>query len=183
MTPSGAVLIGPHLLPKLEALLFTEQHGPRKHAEINRELIGKNADDILARIGMSVPPATRLGIVEVDVDHPLLWTEQMMPIMPICRVRSADAAIDLAVQIEGGNRHTAVMHSRNIDALSRMARRATARSSSRTAARRPGSASTARGTARSPSPRPTGEGLTGPRSFSRWRRCTHGRPLPDHVTR
>ena len=37
-------------------------------------------------------------------------------------VANVDEAIDLAVAAEGGRRHTATMHSRNIDKLSRMAR-------------------------------------------------------------
>ena len=176
MTAHGAVLVGPHLLPKLEALIFTEQHGPRQHAVINRELIGRNAADILARIGLSVPPATRLGIVEVDVNHPLLWTEQMMPIMPICRVRSADAAIDLAVEVEGGNRHTAVMHSRNIDALSRMAKACDCSIFVKNGRSQAGLGLDGEGFCSFTIASPTGEGMTGPRSFSRWRRCT----MVDH---
>ena len=38
---------------------------------------------ILGKIGMQVPAATRLAVVEVDEDHPLLWTEQMMPVLPV----------------------------------------------------------------------------------------------------
>jgi len=176
MTRHGAVLIGPHLLPRLEALLFTEQHGPRKHAVVNKELIGKNAADILARIGVSAPPATRLGIVEVDVNHPLLWTEQMMPIMPVCRVRSADAAIDLAVEVEGGHRHTAVMHSRNIDALSRMAKACDCSIFVKNGRSQAGLGLDGEGYCSFTIASPTGEGMTGPRSFSRWRRCT----MVDH---
>jgi acyl-CoA reductase-like NAD-dependent aldehyde dehydrogenase len=176
MTRQGAALIGPHLLPKLEALLFTEQHGPRRHAVVNRELIGKNAADILARIGLSVPPSTRLGIVEVDVNHPLLWTEQMMPIMPLCRVRSADAAIELAVEVEGGNRHTAVMHSRNIDALSRMAKACDCSIFVKNGRSQAGLGLDGEGYCSFTIASPTGEGMTGPRSFSRWRRCT----MVDH---
>jgi acyl-CoA reductase-like NAD-dependent aldehyde dehydrogenase len=176
MTKAGGVLVGPHLLPKLEALIFTEQHGPRKRAVINKDLIGKNAADILARIGVPAPPSTRLGIVEVDVDHPLLWTEQMMPIMPVCRVRSADQAIDLAVEVEGGNRHTAVMHSRNIDALSRMARACDCSIFVKNGRSQAGLGLDGEGYCSFTIASPTGEGMTGPRSFSRWRRCT----MVDH---
>jgi acyl-CoA reductase-like NAD-dependent aldehyde dehydrogenase len=176
MLSHGAALVGPHLLPRLEALLFTEQHGPRQHAAVNKDLIGKNAADILARIGLSVPPATRLGVVEVDVDHPLLWTEQMLPIMPVCRVRTVDAAIDLAVAVEGGNRHTAVMHSRNIDALSRMARRCDCSIFVKNGRSQAGLGLDGEGFCSFTIASPTGEGLTGPRSFSRWRRCT----MVDH---
>jgi len=176
MTANGAVVVGPHLLPKLEALIFTEQHGPRQHAVINKELIGKNAADILARIGLSVPASTRLGIVEVDVNHPLLWTEQMMPIMPICRVRSADTAIDLAVEVEGGNRHTAVMHSRNIDALSRMAKACDCSIFVKNGRSQAGLGLDGEGYCSFTIASPTGEGMTGPRSFSRLRRCT----MVDH---
>jgi acyl-CoA reductase-like NAD-dependent aldehyde dehydrogenase len=176
MTRNSAVLIGPHLLPRLESVVFAKQHGPRHEAEINRELIGKNADVILAKIGMTVPTSARLGIVEVDVDHPLLWTEQMMPILPICRVRTVDQAIDLAIEVEGGNRHTAVMHSRNLDALSRMAKECNCSIFVKNGRSQAGLGLDGEGTCSFTIASPTGEGLTGPPAFSRWRRCV----LVDH---
>ena len=68
--------------------------------------------------------ATRsLGLIEVDNRrHPLVWTEQLMPVLPLVRVRNADEAIDLAMEAEHGFRHTATMHSKHLDHLSRMAR-------------------------------------------------------------
>jgi acyl-CoA reductase-like NAD-dependent aldehyde dehydrogenase len=170
------VLIPPGTLPALEAAIFTKTRGPRQEAEINRELIGKNADVILARIGMTVPPSVRLGIVEVGADHPLLWTEQMMPIMPICRVPSGDAAIDLAVEVEGGNRHTAVMHSKNLDNLSRMAKACDCTIFVKNGRSQAGLGLDGEGYCSFTIASPTGEGMTGPRSFSRWRRCV----LVDH---
>ncbi len=56
---------------------------------------------ILQKIGMNVPEDLRLGVIDVGVDHPLVWTEQMMPIMPVVRVRDANEAIDLAVAGRG----------------------------------------------------------------------------------
>ena len=37
----------------------------------------------------------------------------MMPILPLVRVPNVDEAIDFAVEVEHGNRHTAMMHSNN----------------------------------------------------------------------
>jgi len=176
LTANGAALVEGTRLPQLENLLFTRLRGPRKEAEINRELIGKNADVVLGRLGMTVPPGTRLGIVEVDENHPLLWTEQMMPILPICRVPSADYGIDLAVQVEGGHRHTAVMHSMNLDHLSRMAKECDCSIFVKNARSQAGLGLDGEGYCSFTIASPTGEGLTGPRSFSRWRRCV----LVDH---
>jgi acyl-CoA reductase-like NAD-dependent aldehyde dehydrogenase len=176
MTESGAVLIGRKWLHALERLLFVSQKGPREEAAINRDLIGKNASVILEKVGLHVPPSTRLGIVEVDENHPLLWTEQMMPILPVCRVPNADFAIDLAVQVEGGNRHTAVMHSKNLDNLSRMAKRCDCSIFVKNGRSQAGLGLDAEGYCSFTIASPTGEGLTSPRSFSRWRRCV----LVDH---
>jgi acyl-CoA reductase-like NAD-dependent aldehyde dehydrogenase len=176
MTANGAVLIDGSRLAQLENLLFARLRGPRREAEINRELIGKNADVILGRLGMTVPPATRLGIIEVDENHPLLWTEQMMPILPICRVPSAGYGIDLAIQMEGGHRHTAVMHSTNLDHLSRMAKECDCSIFVKNASSQAGLGLDGEGYCSFTIASPTGEGLTGPRSFSRWRRCV----LVDH---
>jgi acyl-CoA reductase-like NAD-dependent aldehyde dehydrogenase len=176
MARAGAVLVGAERLPQLEALLFTEVRGPRRHAAINRELIGKDASIILGRIGMPVPASVRLAVVEVDENHPLLWTEQMMPVLPVCRVSNVDSAIDLAVQVEGGHRHTAVMHSTNIDSLSRMARECDCSIFVKNGRSQAGLGLDAEGYCSFTIASPTGEGLTGPRSFSRWRRCV----LVDH---
>jgi acyl-CoA reductase-like NAD-dependent aldehyde dehydrogenase len=156
--------------------LFTEIRGPRRHSPINRDLIGKDAAVILGKIGMSVPADTRLAVVEVDENHPLLWTEQMMPVLPVCRVPHVDYAIDLAVQVEGGHRHTAVMHSTNIDSLSRMARECDCSIFVKNGRSQAGLGLDGEGFCSFTISSPTGEGLTGPRSFSRWRRCV----LVDH---
>jgi propionaldehyde dehydrogenase len=46
----------------------------------------------------------------------------MMPILPIVRVSDVDTAIEYAHDAEHGNRHTAMMHSRNVEKLSKMAK-------------------------------------------------------------
>ncbi len=176
MTTAGAVLIDQRLLAQLEKVIFTSTEGPARPAHVNPALIGKNASVILQHIGMHVPDSVRLGIVEVDEHHPLLWTEQMMPILPVCRVPNVDAAIDLAVRVEGGNRHSAIMHSTNIDSLSRMARECDCSIFVKNGRSQAGLGLDAEGYASFTIASPTGDGLTGPRSFSRWRRCV----MVDH---
>jgi aldehyde dehydrogenase len=176
MVAAGAVLVEKSQLPALEQLIFSSTEGPRRPAHVNKDLIGKNAGVILRRLGMNVPESARLAVVEVDEGHPLLWTEQMMPVLPVCRVAHVDAAIDLAVQVEGGNRHTAVMHSTNIDSLSRMARECDCSIFVKNGRSQAGLGLDGEGFASFTIASPTGEGLTGPRSFSRWRRCV----MVDH---
>ncbi len=176
MTAAGAVLVEPALLGPLERLIFAGTEGPGRPAHVNPGLVGKNAGTILRQIGMNVPDSVRLAVVEVDEGHPLLWTEQMMPVLPVCRVESVDRAIDLAVTVEGGHRHTAVMHSTNIDSLSRMARECDCSIFVKNGRSQAGLGLDAEGYASFTIASPTGEGLTGPRSFSRWRRCV----MVDH---
>ncbi len=176
MARAGGVVVEPSQVPALERLVFTDTAGPRRPGHVNKDLIGKNAGVILRQIGMNVPESLRLGIVEVGENHPLLWTEQMLPIMPVCRVANVDAGIDLAVQVEGGNRHTAVMHSTNIDSLSRMARECDCSIFVKNGRSQSGLGLDAEGYTSFTIASPTGEGLTSPRSFSRWRRCV----MVDH---
>lgn len=176
MVHHGAALIDKSKLRALEQVIFSKMAGPRGHAEVNRKLVGKNADVILSQIGMSVPSTIRLGIIEVDADHPLLWTEQMMPILPITRVSNADKAIDLALEMEGKCYHTAIMHSKHLDRLSRMARECNCSIFVKNGRSQAGLGLGGEGHTSFTIASPTGEGMTGPVSFSRWRRCT----LVDH---
>jgi len=102
--------------------VLESERGPRKYAIINRRFVGKDAAVILREAGIPCGPEKRLVVCEVDADHPFLWTELMMPVLPLVRTRNVDEAIDLAVAAEHGFRHTASMHSRNIDKLHKMAR-------------------------------------------------------------
>jgi acyl-CoA reductase-like NAD-dependent aldehyde dehydrogenase len=172
MGRQGAIVISRERLSELEKVVFTEMKGPRQKAWIDKSLVGKNANVILAKMGMNVPDSVRLIVVEVDENHPLLWTEQMMPVMPVVRVPDANRAIDLAVQVEGGNRHTAVMHSKNLDNLSRMAKACDCSIFVKNGRSQAGLGLDGEGYCSFTIASPTGDGLTSPRSFSRWRRCT-----------
>jgi acyl-CoA reductase-like NAD-dependent aldehyde dehydrogenase len=122
-------------------------------------------------MGISAPDSIRLAVIEVDESHPLLWTEQMMPVLPLCRISDANRAIDFAVEVEGHKRHTFVMHSKNLDNLSRMAKACDASIFVKNGRSQAGLGLDGEGFSSFTIASPTGEGLTGPRSFSRWRRC------------
>ncbi len=171
MARQGAFIVPRERLAELERVVFKEMKGPRTPGYVDPSLIGKNASVILAKIGITVPDSIRLAVVEVDENHPLLWTEQMMPVMPICRVSDANRAIDLAVEVERHNRHTFVMHSKNLDNLSRMAKACNASIFVKNGRSQAGLGLDGEGYCSFTIASPTGEGLTSPRSFSRSRRC------------
>jgi acyl-CoA reductase-like NAD-dependent aldehyde dehydrogenase len=138
----------------------------------NKDMVGKEAAFIARAAGIEVPALTRLLLMEVDRDHPLVWSEQLMPVLPLVRMRSVDEAIDLAVAVEHGFRHTAMIHSHDIEKLSRMAK---VMNCSLFVKNGPCYAGLGQGGAGFTSftiASPTGEGLTRARTFTRERRCT-----------
>jgi len=107
-----------------EALLreiFKEIRSGRVPSVINMDYIGKPPHVILKRaIDLDVPPETKIAILEADKDHPLVWTEQIMPILPFVRCRDAKEAMTMGVAAEQGLRHTIVFHSNNLKNLAYM---------------------------------------------------------------
>lgn len=172
----GCVEVPGHQVRQLEKVIFQESHGPGKPGVVNKSYIGKCADVILRQIGIRVSKEIRMAIVEVSQDHPLVLTEQMMPVLPLVRVRNADEGIDLAVKVEHGFGHTAVIHSKNIDNLSRMAREANCSIFVKNGPSVAGLGYGGEGYTSFSIASPTGEGLTSARHFSRDRRCV----LVDH---
>ena len=172
MTRHGAVRLNRWQFDRLWRAVITQDRGPGKYADMNKAFIGKNASVLLEEIGVPAGPEVRLVVAEVDRDHPAVWSEQMMPLMPVVRVQSADEGIDLAVAAEHGFRHTAVMHSKNLDNLSRMARLMDCSIFVKNGPNLAGLGYGGEGYCSYTIASPTGEGLTNPRSFSRLRRCT-----------
>ena len=172
MTAVGAYRLKEHELKRLERVIFKELGPPNKPGVMNPEFIGKDASVILGAIGVTAPEGTRLVIAEVPKEHSLVWTEQMMPVMPIVRVKDVDTAIDLAFRSEHGFRHTASIHSTNVDAITRMARVMNCSIFVANGSNVAGLGSEGEGYTSFSIASPTGEGLTRPRTFSRVRRVT-----------
>jgi aldehyde dehydrogenase len=172
MIKHGAYEIDSGQLDRLLKVLFTDTPSPGHHGTMNKDFIGKNANVLLKEIGIAVGDEIRLVIVEVPAEHPLVWSEQMMSIIPIVRMRDAYEAIDLAKRSEHGFRHTAVMHSKNLDHLDRMARVMDCSIFVKNASSFAGIGYGGEGFCAMTIASPTGEGITNPVSFSRIRRCT-----------
>ena len=96
----------------------------------------------------------------------------MMPVVAMIRANNADHAIDLAVELEQGNRHTAAMHSTNIDNMSRMAFEINTSLFVKNGPCLAGLGHGGEGWTTMTISTPTGEGVTNAATFVRKRRCT-----------
>ncbi|MBI4425780.1 MAG: aldehyde dehydrogenase EutE [Elusimicrobia bacterium] len=115
-------LTGPQT-EQLTQLVIQEGGRGCKDPRLNRDYVGKDAAVIAKGIGLALPDSVRLLWAEVPNDHPLVWTEQLMPVLPVTAVPDVEAAVELAYEAEGLNHHTASMHSMNVANLTLMARR------------------------------------------------------------
>ena len=167
-----AIELSPWQLKQLERVLFAETPRPGCAGTINKQWVGRHVSTILRQIGVTVEDSVRLAFVEVPKEHPLFWTEQLLPIMPLVRVKTADEAIDLAIAVEQGNYHTAVMHSQHLEHLSRMAKECNCSIFVKNGPSLAGLGYGGEGYTSFTIASPTGEGVTGPHSFTRLRRCT-----------
>ena len=116
MTRQSAYLARPEEAARVTDVCFPE-NAPA------RDLIGQEAATILDRAGISAPSDTKCILIDrCSTDHPFVQQEQMMPVLPIVRVPSFEAAIEVAVKVEHGFRHTAAIHSDSLDRITRFAR-------------------------------------------------------------
>ncbi|TYP55478.1 aldehyde dehydrogenase family protein [Thermosediminibacter litoriperuensis] len=161
----GAYILRGRDVEKITDVIFDENH------RINKKLVGKDASFILEQIGIEVGKDVRLVVVPVDPEHPLVHHEQLMPVLPFVRVPNIQEAIELAVRAEGGNRHTAIMHSKNIDNMTNFARAVQTTIFVKNAPSYAGIGFGGEGYATFTIAGPTGEGLTSARTFTRQRRC------------
>jgi aldehyde dehydrogenase len=172
MSKHGAIEIDLSQLDQLKKSIFLDDPPAGQHGTMNKDFIGKNANILLAEVGIQAGDEIRIVFVEVPPDHPLVFSEQMMPIIPIVRMRSAEEAIDLAKKSEHGFRHTAVMHSKHLDHLDRMARMMDCSIFVKNGPSFAGLGHGGEGFCAMTIASPTGEGITSPISYSRIRRCT-----------
>lgn len=171
MQDNGVYLLNSYQTEQITKNVINPAKVGEAHPTANKKYVGKNAAILAKSIGLDLPQELRLLICDVHKDHPLVYAEQMMPILPMCRVRNVQEAIDLAVIAEHGFLHTASMFSRNVENLSRMAYRINATIFVKNAATIAGLGGRGEGHTSMTIAGPTGEGPTSAKTFTRIRRC------------
>ncbi|MBC3887278.1 aldehyde dehydrogenase family protein [Acetobacterium paludosum] len=142
------------------------------NGRLSRDYVGRDAITILKGIGIEVDSSVRVVMMETSKDHIFAVEELMMPILPIVRVKDIEEGIEVAVNLEHGNRHTAIMHSTNVNNLSEMAKRVQCTIFVKNAPSYAGIGVGGEGYTTFTIAGPTGEGLTSAKTFTRKRRCT-----------
>ncbi|PIU25237.1 MAG: aldehyde dehydrogenase EutE [Candidatus Infernicultor aquiphilus] len=171
MIKNGAYELKGEQIEKVTKLVIADPGKPGHEGTPNKKYIGKNASVIARDIGLNISDQVKILLGEVDRYHPLVWTEQLMPVIPLVRFNSVDEAIDFAVQCEHNFRHTASIHSRNIAKLSKMAKLMNCSLFIKNGPCYSGLGFGGAGYASFTIATPTGEGLTRARTFTRERRC------------
>lgn len=139
---------------------------------LNRKCVGRSAKVLLKMVGVTAPENTRCIIFEGPKEHPLITTELMMPILGIVRAKDFKDAVEQAVWLEHGNRHSAHIHSKNVDRITEYAR---AIDTAILVKNGPSYAALGFGGEGFPTftiASRTGEGLTSAQTFTKRRRCT-----------
>ena len=159
------------------AFTFDGDGGGCARAHVKKDLVGKDVAVLASAAGVRVPQQTELLFGETAEDHPFVVEEQMMPFIPVVRVRDVNAAIAASVKAEHGYRHTAIIHTRDAATATRMAQAMNttlfihnAASPASLGVGGPGYFSHTIAT-------PTGEGITTPLTFTRERQIVVGNAL------
>jgi acyl-CoA reductase-like NAD-dependent aldehyde dehydrogenase len=172
MKNNGAYELTKDQIDAINKLVIDKPGGPGDEGAANKKYVGKRAYLIARDIGLNIPDTTKLLLCEVGREHPLVWTEQLMPVLPLVRMKNVDDAIDLAVECEHGFRHTAMMHSLNVAKLSKMAKLMNCSIFVKNGPCYSGLGQGGAGFTSFTIASPTGDGLTRARTFTRERRCT-----------
>jgi len=158
-------------LTKAAFTITPGQGGGCAHASVKKDLIGKDAAVLAQAAGVSVPAGTQLLFGETDASHPFVMEEQMMPFLPIVRVKTVDEGIERAFISELGYKHTSMIHSHNVEHMTKMARKLDTTLFIKNGPCMAGLGLGGEGYLSYSIATPTGEGVTNPKTFCRVRRC------------
>src|SRR5579862_3044698 len=174
MSENGAVKLNASQLERLTKAAFTfkeGQGGGCPHASVNKEFIGKDAPVLAKAAGVDVLSNTQLLFAETNADHAFVQEEQMMPMLPIVRVKSVEEGIEFSKQAEHEYRHTAIIHSHDVENMTAMARALDTTLFVKNGPCMAGLGLGGEGYLSFSVATPTGEGITNPKTFTRTRRC------------
>ena len=174
MSENGAVKLNSAQLEKLTKAAFTfneGQGGGCAHASVNRDFIGKDPSVLAQAAGINLPSGTQLLFGETDAKHAFVEEEQMMPFLPIVRVKSVEEGIERSLESEHNYKHTAIIHSHDVENITAMARALDTTLFVKNGPSPAGLGLGGEGYLSFSVATPTGEGITNPKTFCRVRRC------------
>jgi aldehyde dehydrogenase len=174
MEQNGALRLSNAQLEALTKAAFTfkeGQGGGCAHASVNKDFIGKDPSVLAKAAGVNLPAGTQLLFAETDAKHPFVEEEQMMPFLPIVRVKSVEEGIERALESEHGYKHTSIIHSHDVEHMTAMGRALDTTLFIKNGASMCGLGLGGEGYLSYSIATPTGEGVTNPRTFTRVRRC------------
>ncbi len=174
MSENGAVKLNSTQLDQLTKAAFTfkeGQGGGCAQAHTNKEFIGKDPAVLAKAAGVDIKPDTQLLFAETDANHAFVQEEQMMPMLPIVRVKSVEEGIERSLQAEHNYKHTAIIHSHDVENITAMARALDTTLFVKNGPSPAGLGLGGEGYLSFSIATPTGEGITNPKTFTRVRRC------------
>ena len=173
MERAGAVRLNAGQVDALtkRAIVMTGE-GAHRHQVPCKDLLGQDAAVLAKAAGVSCGADVELLFGETDADNPFVPVEQMMPFVPFVRCKDTDEAIQRAHESEHGFRHTAIIHSTNVRAMTRMGRLLDTTLFVKNGPSVAGLGLGGEGYLSFSIATPTGEGVTTPLTFTRQRRCT-----------
>jgi acyl-CoA reductase-like NAD-dependent aldehyde dehydrogenase len=172
MTRHKGVRLNEAQIAALTKAAFVPAEGDASKLVVNKDLIGKDAALLAKAAGVSVPVDTLMLFGETLESHPFVDHEQMMPFIPFVRCKDVDQAVALAKKYEHGFHHTAIIHSRNVDTITRMGRELDTTLFVQNGASTASLGIGGEGYLSYSIATPTGEGVTSPMTFTRQRRST-----------
>jgi aldehyde dehydrogenase len=174
LSENGAVKLHAAQVEQLTQAAFTitpGQGGGCAQAHTNKDYIGKDPSVLAQAAGVNIPSGTQLLFGETDAMHPFVQEEQMMPMLPIVRVQSVAEGIERSLQSEHNYKHTAIIHSHDVENITAMARAMDTTLFVKNGPSTAGLGLGGEGYLSFSVATPTGEGITNPRTFTRVRRC------------
>jgi aldehyde dehydrogenase len=174
MENNGAMRLNAAQLERLTKAAFTfkEGHGGGcPEPVVNKDFIGKDPSVLAQAAGVNVTDKTQLLFAETDAKHPFVVEEQMMPFLPIVRVKSVEEGIAEALEAEHNYKHTSIIHSHDVEHITAMGRALDTTLFIKNGPCMAGLGLGGEGYLSFSVATPTGEGVTNPRTFTRVRRC------------
>jgi acyl-CoA reductase-like NAD-dependent aldehyde dehydrogenase len=117
MESAGAVQLQKHQIEKLASQVFLQDE--TGHVYVNKKFVGKNANVLGKAVGLNLSDEVRLLFGECSFECKFVQEEQMMPFMPVVRVKNFEEGLDLSVKAEHCYKHTAMVHSNDLENITK----------------------------------------------------------------